>query len=72
MKQTVCWIWVFEDAIDAIISAAPTQRQSLLFSATFPANIKTLAEKKVMSEPEMVKVESTHETTTIEQRFFTH
>lgn len=59
----------FEDAIDAIISAAPTQRQSLLFSATFPANIKTLAEK-VMSEPEMVKVESTHETTTIEQRFY--
>ncbi len=59
----------FEEAIDTIIDAAPAKRQTLLFSATFPQNIKSLA-AKVMQEPEMVKVESTHETTTIEQRFF--
>jgi len=59
----------FEDAIDTIIEAAPEKRQTLLFSATFPDNISSLA-AKVMRNPEMVKVESTHETTTIEQRFF--
>ncbi|WP_159736941.1 ATP-dependent RNA helicase DbpA [Vibrio atypicus] len=59
----------FEDAIDTIIDAAPEKRQTLLFSATFPDNISSLA-AKVMRNPEMVKVESTHETTTIEQRFF--
>ncbi|MEL7383352.1 MAG: DEAD/DEAH box helicase, partial [Pseudomonadota bacterium] len=59
----------FEDAIDTIIEAAPTKRQTLLFSATFPNNIESLA-AKVMVSPEMVKVESTHEKTTIEQRFY--
>ncbi|UUM32513.1 ATP-dependent RNA helicase DbpA [Vibrio japonicus] len=59
----------FEDAIDTIIEQAPTDRQTLLFSATFPHNIETLA-AKVMKQPEMVKVESTHQHSTIEQRFF--
>ncbi|NOH81006.1 ATP-dependent RNA helicase DbpA [Vibrio sp. RE86] len=59
----------FEDAIDTIIEAAPSKRQTLLFSATFPDNIHSLA-AKVMVDPEMVKVESTHQKSTIEQRFF--
>lgn len=59
----------FEDAIDTIIEQAPSDRQTLLFSATFPHNIETLA-AKVMKQPEMVKVESTHQHSTIEQRFF--
>ncbi|RJX75752.1 ATP-dependent RNA helicase DbpA [Vibrio sinensis] len=59
----------FQDALDAIISHAPVQRQTLLFSATFPKEIEKIA-AKVMQEPEMVKVESTHETSTIEQRFY--
>ncbi len=59
----------FEDAIDTIIEQAPSERQTLLFSATFPHNIETLA-AKVMKQPEMVKVESTHQHSTIEQRFF--
>ncbi|NIY82651.1 ATP-dependent RNA helicase DbpA [Vibrio hepatarius] len=59
----------FEDAIDTIIERAPSDRQTLLFSATFPHNIETLA-AKVMKQPEMVKVESTHQHSTIEQRFF--
>ncbi|CAK4073685.1 ATP-dependent RNA helicase DbpA [Vibrio sp. 16] len=59
----------FEEAIDTIIEAAPSKRQTLLFSATFPDNIESLSEK-VMVAPEMVKVESTHQKSTIEQRFF--
>lgn len=59
----------FEDAIDTIIEQAPTDRQTLLFSATFPDNIESLS-AKVMKQPEMVKVESTHQHSTIEQRFF--
>ncbi|MEZ8100881.1 ATP-dependent RNA helicase DbpA [Vibrio bivalvicida] len=59
----------FEEAIDTIIDAAPIKRQTLLFSATFPDNIESLA-VKVMVKPEMVKVESTHQKTTIEQRFY--
>nr|WP_285897091.1 ATP-dependent RNA helicase DbpA [Vibrio sp. SCSIO 43169] len=59
----------FEEAIDAIIDEAPQDRQTLLFSATFPKNIESLA-SKVMRDPQMIKVESTHQTTTIEQRFY--
>ncbi|AIW21453.1 ATP-dependent RNA helicase DbpA [Vibrio coralliilyticus] len=59
----------FEEAIDAIIDEAPQFRQTLLFSATFPKNIESLA-SKVMRDPQMIKVESTHQTTTIEQRFY--
>ncbi|KIE21382.1 DEAD/DEAH box helicase [Vibrio sinaloensis] len=59
----------FEEAIDTIIEAAPSQRQTLLFSATFPDNIESLS-AKVMVAPEMVKVESTHQKSTIEQQFF--
>ncbi|WP_428774851.1 ATP-dependent RNA helicase DbpA [Vibrio sp.] len=59
----------FEEAIDTIIEAAPEQRQTLLFSATFPHNIASLAQK-VMRDPQMIKVESTHQTTTIKQHFY--
>ncbi|GAL16425.1 ATP-dependent RNA helicase DbpA [Vibrio astriarenae] len=50
----------FEDAIDAIIEQAPQDRQTLLFSATFPENIEALS-AKVLKDPQMVKVESTHQ-----------
>ncbi|EJL6396655.1 ATP-dependent RNA helicase DbpA [Vibrio navarrensis] len=59
----------FQDAIDAIIDAAPSQRQTMLFSATFPSEIETIA-AKVMKQPKWVKVESTHQQSTIEQRFY--
>lgn len=59
----------FQDALDAIIAQAPTVRQTLLFSATFPAQIKQVAER-IMRNPEMVKVESTHASTTIQQYFY--
>ncbi|WP_342652165.1 ATP-dependent RNA helicase DbpA [Vibrio metschnikovii] len=59
----------FQDALDAIIAQAPTVRQTLLFSATFPSQIKQVAER-IMRNPEMVKVESTHSSTTIKQYFY--
>ncbi|MEH0688138.1 ATP-dependent RNA helicase DbpA [Vibrio cholerae] len=59
----------FEEAIDAILAEAPTDRQTLLFSATFPTNIDSLAHK-VMREPKIVKVASTHQSSTITQQFF--
>ncbi|GAA5217183.1 ATP-dependent RNA helicase DbpA [Corallincola platygyrae] len=59
----------FQDAIDDIIEHAPKTRQSLLFSATFPPKIKSIAER-VMSNPTMVKVEATHDSSSIDQRFY--
>nr|WP_306416287.1 MULTISPECIES: ATP-dependent RNA helicase DbpA [unclassified Vibrio] len=59
----------FQDAIDAVIEAAPKQRQTLLFSATFPKQIKSIADR-IMNNPEMVKVESTHDHSSIQQHFY--
>ena len=59
----------FQDAIDAIIECAPVNRQLLLFSATYPDQIKWIA-GKLLREPEMVKVESTHAESAIAQHFY--
>ena len=59
----------FQDALDAIISEAPKQRQTLLFSATFPAQIQSIA-NRIMLKPELVKVEATHTNTSIHQSFY--
>ncbi|MGR5420648.1 ATP-dependent RNA helicase DbpA [Vibrio alfacsensis] len=59
----------FQDALDAIIEAAPKQRQTLLFSATFPEKIEQIAQR-IMQSPEMIKVEATHDTSSIAQYFY--
>ncbi|MEZ9893243.1 ATP-dependent RNA helicase DbpA [Vibrio lentus] len=59
----------FQDALDAVIEAAPKDRQTLLFSATFPKQIKSVADR-IMRNPEMVKVESTHDHSSIQQHFY--
>ncbi|CAH6829222.1 ATP-dependent RNA helicase DbpA [Vibrio chagasii] len=59
----------FQDALDAVIDAAPKERQTLLFSATFPKQIKSVADR-IMRNPEMVKVESTHDHSSIQQHFY--
>ncbi|MGR5236807.1 ATP-dependent RNA helicase DbpA [Vibrio alfacsensis] len=59
----------FQDALDAIIEAAPKQRQTLLFSATFPEKIEHIAQR-IMQSPELIKVESTHDTSSIAQFFY--
>ncbi|WP_245586775.1 ATP-dependent RNA helicase DbpA [Pseudomonas cremoricolorata] len=58
----------FFDAIASIIGKTPARRQTLLFSATYPAGIEQLA-AKFMRKPEQVKVESQHSDNQIEQRF---
>ena len=59
----------FQSAIDAIIDQTPSQRQTLLFSATFPEQIKSIA-NRIMVDPVMVQVSSTHDEVTIEQHFY--
>lgn len=59
----------FQASLDAIIARMPRQRQTLLFSATYPDQIHSMAER-VMIEPEMVQVASTHDNASIRQHFF--
>ncbi len=59
----------FQPSLDAIIEKIPGKRQTLLFSATFPDQIQSMA-KRVMTKPEMVKVDAVHEATSIEQHFY--
>ncbi len=59
----------FQEPLDAIIDALPDLRQTLLFSATFPAQIKSLS-KKIMHQPEMIKVEAQHDANSISQHFY--
>lgn len=59
----------FQESLDAIIEQMPTQRQTLLFSATFQDQIKAIAER-IMNQPVMVQVAATHDNTSIQQHFF--
>ena len=59
----------FQDAIDDIIAKIPAQRQTLLFSATYPQEIKDIA-TRVMKNPMVVNAPSTHEESTIKQYFY--
>ncbi|MGH1486624.1 MAG: ATP-dependent RNA helicase DbpA [Cellvibrionaceae bacterium] len=59
----------FQVTIDAIMEYVPHQRQTLLFSATYPEEIKNIA-KRIMIDPQMVKVESNHDNNSIAQIFY--
>jgi len=59
----------FQPSLDLIFSLCPDKRQTLLFSATFPEQIKPLT-KKIMQEPVIVKVTATHDNSIIEQHFY--
>jgi ATP-independent RNA helicase DbpA len=59
----------FFDDIKTIISSCPRQRQTLLFSATYPEEIKLLS-KQFMMNPKQVLIETPHEEFDIEQRFY--
>src|SRR5690606_39205521 len=58
----------FFDAIASNIGRTPARRQTLLFSATYPASIEQLA-ADFMRQPQQVKVQSLHADNQIEQRF---
>nr|WP_315597787.1 ATP-dependent RNA helicase DbpA [uncultured Cupriavidus sp.] len=59
----------FHDDISFIASHAPKDRQTLLFSATYPAAIDKLAQR-FLRQPKTVKVEETHDAASITQRFY--
>ncbi len=59
----------FQPALDEIMGYMPNQRQTLLFSATYPEQIQAIAER-IMEQPEVVKVESTHDDSSIKQNFY--
>jgi len=58
----------FQDTIDDIVDCISTNRQTLLFSATFPREIESIAER-VMLDPITVQAPSTHDEETIKQAF---
>ncbi len=59
----------FFDAIHDIIALCPKQRQTLLFSATYPSEIKKLA-SEFMQNPKRVVVEDAHTEFDIQQLFY--
>lgn len=59
----------FEESINSIFSFIPKQRQTLLFSATYPDSIQSMA-ANIMHKPVMIKAASTHDTQTIQQHFY--
>lgn len=59
----------FEEQINEIIGKTPQQRQTLLFSATYPDAIRAVSQR-VQKSPVEVTVESTHSGEVIEQKFF--
>jgi ATP-independent RNA helicase DbpA len=59
----------FYDEIESIVNACPSHRQTLLFSATYPDDIRH-ATAGFLSDPEEVAVETRHEPARIAQRFY--
>jgi ATP-independent RNA helicase DbpA len=59
----------FQPSLDAIVDQLPRQRQTLLFSATYPEQIQSIAQR-IMSKPVIVQVQSTHDKSTIQQHFY--
>jgi len=59
----------FVSALDLIFSLCPPTRQNLLFSATFPDEVKPIA-KNLMTDPVTIEVASTHDENTINQSFY--
>ncbi|HKB60511.1 MAG TPA: ATP-dependent RNA helicase DbpA [Gallionellaceae bacterium] len=59
----------FYDDIAFVVKQCPTDRQTLLFSATYPEGIARLAQK-FMRKPQEVKLPEQHEASKIRQRFY--
>ena len=59
----------FEEQIREVVGKTPKERQTLLFSATFPDSIRTLAEA-MLREPVRATVEGGEQRASIEQLFF--
>ncbi|NNC55220.1 MAG: DEAD/DEAH box helicase, partial [Pseudomonadales bacterium] len=59
----------FQASLDAILAGVPGDRQTLLFSATYPVAIERLA-RRVMRAPALIAVAGEHDATVIELRFY--
>ena len=59
----------FVDAMAYVVRNCPQQRQTLLFSATYPEGIARLA-RQFMRDPQEVKLLDQHEESKIRQRFY--
>lgn len=59
----------FQPSLETITRKLPRQRQTLLFSATFPEGIESLS-TSVMKAPERVEVASTHDVSSIRQYLY--
>ncbi|MEE4291199.1 MAG: DEAD/DEAH box helicase, partial [Cycloclasticus sp.] len=59
----------FADVMTDIIKQTPTSRQTLLFSATYPDEVKKIC-RSIQSDPINISVESDHEQNVIEQLFY--
>ncbi|AQV92332.1 ATP-dependent RNA helicase DbpA [Cupriavidus necator] len=59
----------FFDDIAYVASRCPKERQTLLFSATYPPGIDKLSHR-FLHNPQSLKLESTHDNSTIRQRFY--
>ncbi|WP_339805004.1 ATP-dependent RNA helicase DbpA [uncultured Marinobacter sp.] len=60
----------FRDAIEAIISHCPKDRQTLMFSATWPDSIRELSGRFQSNPAEVTVAESAQETAAIEEQFY--
>lgn len=59
----------FHESIADIVGQTPARRQTLLFSATYPAGIEQLA-AAFMKAPQRVALDALHDDSQIEQRFY--
>ena len=59
----------FSEVMDDIISSTPDQRQTLLFSATYPDTIEKMS-CSIQKNPVRITIESKHRSTVIEQLFY--
>jgi len=59
----------FQPSLDAIVEQLPRNRQTLLFSATYPDQMQSIS-RRIMTDPVMVAVESIHDKSTIQQHFY--
>lgn len=59
----------FADSLKAVLNACPSERQTLLFSATYPDEIKSIS-AHCQKNPQEVQVESVHSDVNIEQHFY--
>lgn len=59
----------FRDDIEDIAAQTPEQRQTLLFSATYPDNIEQLS-KHLQYQPESIRIADTHDQKKIQQQLF--